>query len=174
MQPRSRGSAGAAPATEPTQPVRRARNQLDVYRIAGYHVGIFREPFEQVLDLGGFELTPVQEDPVVWNFNHHEARLRGRMLNVAGFLGEGLVQMARSGRAYAITRQNFTLALHFPGRPRRLKLAGIRYRVLPQPPRLPPAWPEGLVSQVLRYRFRNLLILDETVLLAQIGLRGTR
>jgi hypothetical protein len=149
------------------------KNLLDVYLVHGVYLGIFREAFDRVMELEGFELTPVAQAPEVWEFSNPGAALRGRLLNIAAYLHPGPVALTTRGRAYLITRQNFTLALLLPGSPWRLHLNRTRYKPVALDGRLPypEDWPRELVSQVIRTRFRTVAILDEAFLLQQIGLR---
>jgi hypothetical protein len=150
------------------------KNLLDVYRLRGVYLGLFREAFDRVLELEGFELTPVAGAPEVWEFRNPEAGLRGRLLNVAGYLHPEPVRLSTRGRAYLITRQDFTLALQFPGLPWRLHLNRTRHKPVALEGRLPypDDWPRELVMRAIRVRFRTIVILDEAFLLQQIGLRA--
>ena len=151
------------------------KNLLDIYPVGSGHVGIFRDPFEKVMELEGFELTPTENASEIWEFSHPDSGIRGRLLNVEGFLGDEPVSLTTRGRAYMITRQNFTLALLFPGSPRRLKLSESRFKVVAKdsdPGAVLAAWPAAAIDKVIRHRFRNIVILEEAFLLQQIGLRG--
>ena len=151
------------------------KNLLDVYQVGANRVGIFRESFERVMELDGFELTPSGEVHEIWDFTNSISGLRGRLINVEGYLGDSTLTLTTQGRAYLVTRQEFTLGLLFPSAPRRLKLSEIRYRVLPdkeQRAALPLLWPVGAVDRVIRHRFRNIIILEDGFFLEQIGLRG--
>ena len=151
------------------------KNLLDIYRVGANRVGIFRESFERVMELDGFELTPSGEVHEIWNFTNALSGLRGRLINVDGFLGDSPLTLTTRGRAYLVTRQDFTLGLLMPGAPRRLKLSEIRYRVLPdkeQRAALPLLWPVDAVDRVIRHHFRNIIILEDRYFLEQIGLRG--
>lgn len=147
---------------------------LDVYRVHGHHLAVFREAFDRVLELQGFELTPVNGTPEVWEFRSAEASLRGRLLDVTAYLHSEPVALTTKGRTYMITRQEFTLALLLPGAPWRLRLNQTRHKPVPLEGRLPypEQWPQELVSRVIRTRFRNVIILNEAFLLEQIGLRA--
>lgn len=151
------------------------KNLLDIYQVGANRVGIFRESFEQVMKLDGFELTPSGEVHEIWNFTNSISGLRGRLINVDGYLGDSPLTLTTRGRAYLVTRQDFTLGLLFPEAPRHLKLSEIRYRVLPdkeQRAALPLLWPVDAVDRVIRHRFRNIIILEDGFFLEQIGLRG--
>jgi hypothetical protein len=153
------------------------KNLLDIFRINGTNLAIHREPFERVMELEGFELTPVGNRPEIWEFRNPVTGQRGRLMNVQGYLNDDPVFLNTEGRAYMITRQDFTLALLFPGIPRRIKLNKTRHKVLPlgagRNPLAPASWPDGTVTRAIRVRFSNILILEEEFLLRQIGLRGT-
>ena len=150
------------------------KNLLDVYCVHGARLGIFREAFDRVLELEGFQLTPVVNTPEVWEFRNPALSLHGRLLNVAGFLHPDPVALNTKGRAYLITRQDFTLALLFQGAPWHLQLNRTRHKAMAVEGRLPypERWPGELVTRVIRARFRTIVILDEAYLLQQIGLRG--
>ena len=150
------------------------KNLLDVYRVQGVHLGIFREAFDRVMELAGFELTPVAGAPEIWEFRDPGSPLHGRLLNVAGYLHPDPVALTTRGRAYMITRQEFTLALLFPGAPWRLHLNRARHKPVALEGRLPypGEWPRELVTRAIRLRFRTIVILDESYLLQQIGLRA--
>ncbi len=150
------------------------KSLLDVFQFHDHHLGLFRESFDRVVELAGFELTPVEGVAEVWNFRGPRSGQRGRLIDVSGFLFEVPVALTTRGRAYMITRQDFTLALLLPGAPQRLKLTDIKYSVV-QPRRrrpYPEQWPAELVTRVIRYRWHNIVILNEAYLLRQIGLRG--
>ena len=150
------------------------KNLLDVYAIHGHYLGVFREAFDRVMELEGFELAPVNGAPEVWEFRNPETGQRGRLLNVSGYLHPDPVALTTKGRTYMITRQDFTLALLFPGAPWRLRLNQTRHKPVALDGRLPyPAeWPREMVTRVIRARFRNIVILNEPFLLEQIGLRA--
>jgi hypothetical protein len=151
------------------------KNLLDIYQVHAFRLGIFRDVFDRVVELKGFELTPVEGAPESWEFRIPETGQRGRLLNVGGYLSEDRVSLTTRGRAYMVTRQDFTLGLLFPGTPRRIRLNQTRFKLVPLQPKPPyPArWPQGMVTRVIRLRFRNVIILEESFLLQQIGLRGT-
>jgi len=150
------------------------RNLLDIHRVHDLHLGIYREPFDRVMELGGLELKPVNGAPEVWEFRDPASPLHGRLLNVEGFLHPDPVALTTRGRAYMVTRQDFTLALLLPGAPWRLQLARTRHKPVALEGALPypGEWPRELVSRVIRARFRTIVILDEAYLLQQIGLRA--
>ena len=149
-------------------------NLLDIYPVHGCWLGIFREAFDRVLELRGFQLTPVPDVPEVWNFRVPEPALRGRLLDIAAFLRPDPVALTTKGRTYLITRQDYTLALLLPGAPWRLNLSRTRHKPVALDGRLPypDTWPRELVTRVIRARFRTVVILDEAFLLQQIGLRA--
>ena len=150
------------------------KNLLDIYRVHGLHLGLFREPFDRVLELKGFQLRPVQGAPEVWEFRDPASGLHGRLLNVEGYLHPDPVALTTRGRAYLVTRQDFTLALLMPGAPRRLQLSRTRHKPVALETGLPypGEWPREVVTRVIRARFRTIVILDEAYLLQQIGLRA--
>lgn len=151
------------------------KSLLDVFPFDPFHLGVYRESFDRVAELAGFELTPVEGATEMWNFRNLKSGQRGRLLDVAGFLSDAPVALSTRGRAYMVTRQDFTLALLFPGAPWRIKLSQAKYKVVTAAtrPQCPNAWPEKLVTRVIRFRFRNIVIVDEEFLLQQIGLRGS-
>lgn len=152
------------------------KNLLDVFRLTAGYIGVYRETFDRVTELDGFELTPVGDTSDTWEFRNPMTGQRGRLLDVDGHLSDDPIAINTRGRAYMITRQDFTLALLFPGNPQRIRLNESRYKVLhpeaSRRPLFPPEWPEGLVAKVIRMRLRKILILEEIFLLKQIGLRG--
>lgn len=150
------------------------KNLLDVYPVAGYHLGIFREPFERVQALHGLELRPVVEQPECWDFHNPVSGERGRLLSMSAYLSSDPIALNTQGRSYMVTRQDFTLALLFPGAPKRIKLNETRHTIIvgSRRPTYPEEWPKGVVQQVIRLRFRTIVILDEVFLLRQIGLRA--
>jgi hypothetical protein len=152
------------------------KNLLDVHRVHDRYLGLPRDAFERVSELGGFQLTPVNGVPEVWDFRGPATSLRGRLLDVSAHLYGDPVALTSKGRAYMITRQDFTLALMLPGAPWRLRLNETRHKQAPPGARtrLPPAWPPELVTRVIRARFREIVVLNEQFLLEQIGLRAPR
>lgn len=149
------------------------KNLLDVYRVHDANLGIFRDEFDRVVGLEGCEFSLDPGEAEIWKFRHMGASLHGRLLNVEAFLHPGLTALSTRGLAYMVTRQDFTLALWFPGNPRRLNLDRTRYKpVVPNGrPLYPEQWPKELVSEVIRTRFRTICILSASFLLQQIGLR---
>ena len=149
------------------------RNRLDVYNIQSVNVAIFREAFDRVVELTGFQLQPVKDSTYIWDFQHPETLSRGRLLHVEGFLREGLISMSNRGTAYLVTRQEYSLALVFPTAPRGMRLNKTSFKVISKEDRkaYPSGWPERAVAQVIRSRFRKFVILDEAFLLEIIGLR---
>ena len=149
------------------------KNRLDIHKIRGFYLGVFREPFEQVVPLEGFLLRPDADSSIIWNFENPATGDRGRFLNVAGFLEGSPVSLSSSALAYSITRQGFTLALVFPGEPRRILLNRARYTPLrlDERPELPPEWPTGMVQRRIKLRWRRISILNEQFFLSMIGLR---
>jgi len=168
--------SNAPSAKRPVHTHIQRKNVLDVYRLAFGQFGVYRETFDKVTELDGFELTPVKDASEVWEFRNPLTGQRGRLLNVDGYLSENPVALNTQGRAYMITRQDFTLALLFPGRPQRLRLNQTRYKVLDpektRRPLFPDDWPREAIGKVIRIRLRKILILEEGFLLKRIGLRG--
>jgi hypothetical protein len=150
------------------------KNELDVYRVHEVYLGVFREAFDRVAELQGFELSPVPGAPEVWEFRDPGSLARGRLLNVEGHLHPDPVSLNTRGRAYMITRQSFTLGLLFPGAPWRVRLSRTRHKAVALEGRMPypDAWPRELVARAIRLRWRTVVILDESYLLQQIGLRA--
>lgn len=150
------------------------KNRVDVHNVQSTNLGIYREPFDKVVELTGFRLTPVQNSHCIWDFQHSESNEKGRLLHVQGFLAGGMVTMSARGTAYMVTRQNFTLALLFSSPPRGMWLSEEKFKVLPKESSraYPPDWPQDLISKIIRARFRTVVILNEAALLEKIGLRG--
>jgi hypothetical protein len=150
------------------------KSQLDIFPFTPYYLGIYRDPFDRVVELGGVELTPGEGAGEVWEFRNLKTGQRGRLLDVSGFLSDGPMALSTKGRAYTVTRQDFSLALLFPGAPRRIRMNSARFRVLEgdKRPALPAHWPGEMITRVIRVRYRTIVILDEVFLLRQIGLRG--
>jgi len=149
------------------------KTRLDVHRIGGVYVGIFREPFERVLLLQGFVLRPAGEQAWLWEYKNTDSGERGRLLDVAAYLGEAHVALSSKGVAYTTTRQGHPVALLFPGAPRRMRLNRDKYKVLhgEDQPAVPDEWASDLILRVIQHRFRKIVILDEKHLLSTVGLR---
>lgn len=149
------------------------KTRLDVHRINSVNVGIYRAKFNQVVDLGGIKLVPDDRTGCVWQFSHPGSGERGRMLHVDGYLGDNSVVMSGKGMAYMITRQQFALALAFPNSPRTMWLTEGNHKILPKNDvgMFPPEWPREMIKSVIRLRLRKIVIIDESFLLRQIGLR---
>lgn len=152
------------------------KNRLDVFPVHNTNLGVLRDTFDKVVELSGFHLKPVENSHCIWDFQHAESQEKGRLLHVEGFLGAGLVSMSVRGTAYMVTRQDFTLALLFSTQPKGMWLTEAKYKVLSkeQPKLFPPEWPKEIISRIIRARFRTVIILDESVLLKEIGLRPRR
>ena len=115
------------------------------------------------------ELTPNPRSPIVWRFR--DGDLRGRLLNVVGWLEGGLVSVSSAGTMYVRTAGNEAQALYFPGHAVHVELG-------PKPPRVqtaagrrqplfPATWPAHAVRQVIRRRLRTIVVLAEDALLAE-------
>lgn len=150
------------------------RTRLDVHRIDSINLGMYRSPFDKIVDLGGILIEPADQSGNVWKFAHPASGEKGRLLHVEGYLGERGVVMSGRGMAYIITRQHFALALAFPSPPRGIWLTDANHKVLPRDDVsfLPSEWPRGMIKKVIRLRFRKIIIIDESFLLRQIGLRS--
>jgi len=146
-------------------------NRLDIHRLGDHYVGLFREPFDRVAPLAGFQLRPANDDHTIWTFNDPENGMEGRLLNVAGFLMGQHVQLSADGLAYLVRDHGRMLALHLPPHPKRLKLTEANYKVVQAKegqPLYPDAWPKGLVVRVIRSWLYRVAILDEKYLLARL------
>ena len=149
------------------------KNRLDVHQIDSTNLGLYRDSFDRVVELSGFQLQPVQGSGYIWEFQHPPSNERGRLLHVEGFLRDSGMAMSVKGTAYLVTRQDFTLALAFPTSPRSLWLTDGKYKVIPKDEEraYPSAWPHEMVAKIVRSRFRKVVIIDESYLLRMIGLR---
>ena len=149
------------------------KNLLDIYQSQDFYLGIHREPFYRVASLTGLELRPVEGTSEVWQFRQPSGGLQGRLIDVTGYLHDKPIEFGGDGKTYMVTRQDFTLALLFSGNPWRINLNEVRYKELELNPGkfFPSDWPAGLVSRVIRHKWRNILVLNESFLLKQIGLR---
>ncbi len=150
------------------------KNRLDIHKIDNVRLGIFREPFDRVGELAGCSIRPVSGDSSCWDFTNEVTNDRGRLLDVAGMLTGSHITMTSSAVAYMVTRQGYTLALLFPGAPRKLKLNRVRFQLVKdeQKYQYPPGWSRDLIARVIRLRFRNIVIIDENYFLSRIGLRN--
>ncbi len=150
------------------------KNRLDVHQIDTTNLAVYRDSFDRVMELSGFQLKPVPGTNFVWEFQHPPTSERGRLLHVEGYLRDGNVSMSVNGIAYMITRQDYTLALVFPTSPRTVWLTESNHKVLPKDGQkaYPATWPKELVAKIIRFRFRKLVIIDESYLLQLIGLRA--
>lgn len=146
-------------------------NRLDVHRFGDIYVGLFREPFDRVVSLEGFQLRPGNRDLTIWTFTDPETGMEGRLLDVAGHLISPQVQLSSEGLAYLVRDHGRLLALHLPPHPKRLKLTEANYKVVhPKEgkPLYPESWPKSLVVQVIRSWLYRVVILDEKYLLARL------
>ncbi|MBI3993982.1 MAG: hypothetical protein HY342_11965 [Candidatus Lambdaproteobacteria bacterium] len=150
-----------------------AKNRLDIYRINGVRLGVFREPFDRVGELAGYSVRAVAGNPTCWEFSNPETNEHGRLLDVMGLLCGQHVKLSSNAMAYMVTRQGYTLALLFPGSPRRIRLNLVRFRILKEEKEFayPEEWPRELIARVIKVRFRQVVIINENFLLSQIGLR---
>ena len=149
------------------------KTRLDVHQINSINLGMYRTPFDKIVDLGGIHVEPADRSGYVWKFAHPGSGEKGRLLHVEGYLGEQGVVISGRGMAYMITRQHYTLALAFPSPPRGMWLTDANHKILPREDDsfVPAEWPKGLIKMVIRLRFRKIIIIDESFLLRQIGLR---
>lgn len=150
------------------------KTRLDVHQIDSINLGMYRSPFDKIVDLGGIEVAPVDQSGYVWKFTHPASGEKGRLLHMEGYLGDQPVVISARGMAYMITRQHFTLALAFPSPPRGMWLTDSNHKILPREDLsfLPPGWPREMIKKVIRLRFHKIIIIDESFLLRQIGLRS--
>jgi len=146
---------------------------LDVFKYRNLRLGVYREPFTRVMELTALELIPVEGTSEIWGFRRKGEGLRGRLIDVVGYLHDDPISLNGQGRTYMITRQDYTLALLFPGTPTQINLNEIRHKELKkeETSTYPAEWPQETVSRVIRYKWNNIIILDEAYLLKQIGLR---
>ena len=141
-------------------------SRYDVHRIQNVQLAVNRESFDQVTDLKGFHLRPTASS-YLWDFQHGPSGNKGRLLHVEGFLGGPTISLQPSGQAYLVSLKGKTLALLFPGQPKRLKLVLSHYRAIPLEKfkGLPPAWPPEIADKIFRVRLRDLVIMNEYYLL---------
>ena len=149
------------------------KNVLDIFQIGAFHLGVLREAFDWVEVLQGYELSPVSEHPEQWSFQNRQSGRKGRLLDMGGYLSADPIALNTQARAYMTTRQDFSLALLFPGSPKRIRLNETKYTQVPQRQKvgLPEEWPTEMVRDIIKVRFRHICILDDAFLLQQIGLR---
>ncbi len=148
-------------------------NRLDVHRIGVTHLGIFREPFDRVAYLSGFQLKPADADLTVWTFKDAATGMQGRLLDVAGYLQQDHMVLSSGGMTYMVRDHGRMLGLLLPADPRKIKLTQVNFTVLPQKNEAaayPPHWPRGLVLRVIRNWLHNVVIIDEKYLLARLTL----
>ena len=150
-----------------------AKNRLDIYKINDVRLGVFREPFDRVGELAGYSVRAVADNPTCWEFSNKETNEHGRLLDVTGLLCGKHVKLTSKGMAYMVTRQGFTLALLFPGAPRKIRLNAVRFSILKEEKNFayPQDWPREMIARVIKVRFRHVVIINEKYLLSQIGLR---
>ena len=147
---------------------------LDVFKCRNLYLGVYREPFTRVMELTDLELISVEGASEIWSFRQTLGGLRGRLIDVVGYLHDDPISLNGHGQTYMITRQDYTLALLFPGSPFQINLNEVRHKELNKEEKsyYPSAWPKEMVSRVIRYKWKNIIILDEAFLLKQIGLRA--
>lgn len=150
------------------------KTSLDVHQIESINLGMYRSPFDKIIDLGGIQIEPADRSGYVWKFDHPGSGEKGRLLHMEGYLSERGVVISGRGMAYMITRQHYTLALAFASSPRRMWLTDSNHKILPREDVsfLPPEWPREMIKKVIRLHFRKIVIIDESFLLRQIGLRS--
>jgi len=147
---------------------------LDVFKCRNLYLGVYREPFTRVMELTDLELISVEGASEIWRFRQTAGGLRGRLIDVVGYLHDDPISLNGHGRTYMVTRQDYTLALLFPGSPFQINLNEARHKELNKEEKtyFPSSWPPEMVSRVIRYKWKNIIILDEAFLLKQIGLRA--
>lgn len=113
------------------------------------------------------DLSPTPRSPVVWRYRDPDGR-EGRLLNVVGWLDGGLVSVSTRGTLYLRKGGGMDLALYLPEAPKRVELGPKPPKVLSpegrKKPLVPPQWPKEAVRQVIRYRLRTILLLNEDLL----------
>jgi hypothetical protein len=139
------------------------RNRLDIFTVRGVDVGLFREPFDQVIGLEGFQLRPRADSSIIWHFESAGRSERGLLLDVRGYLSETRAALSAKSLAYLVKRPGATLALALPPDPRRIRLSLTRYREIEREGDLvyPAEWPKAMILQKIRFRLTRVLILDE-------------
>ena len=141
-------------------------SRYDIHNIQNVKLAVNRETFDQVTDLSGFQFRPTGEH-YLWDFQHSGSGHKGRLLHVEGFLGVPSIALQPNGQAYLVNLKGKTLALLFPGPPKRMKLVPAHHRTVPieKFKGLPPGWPREIVEKVLRVRLRDLVLINEFFLL---------
>lgn len=148
-------------------------NRLDIHRIGETHLGIFREPFDEVTHLEGFKLKPANSALTIWTFDDAKSGRRGRLLDVAAYLQEDHVMLSGLGMTYMVRDHGRMLALLLPPAPRKIKLTEANFKVVPrkdEAAKYPSEWPRGLLVRVIRNWLHNVIIVDEKYLLARLTL----
>ena len=167
----SRDSDAPQPAQQVSVLPPLRNNRLDIHRIGDIHLGIFREPFDRVIPLDGFQLRPLGSALTIWNFQHPATGAQGRLMDVAGFLQEDHVMLSDRGLAYMVREHGRMLALMLPRAPRKIKLTQANYKMVPHKDEehmCPDNWPRGLVGRVIRNWMQVVVIVDEKYLLSRL------
>jgi hypothetical protein len=145
---------------------------MDVFSDGDGQLALPVAPFRNILRPTGCRLDPMEGFPVVWRYTVGPQDRQGVVLNVAGLLNGGPISISSRGWLYEAERDGRFLALFMPGSPKRLRLGGMRYKVLSpetaRTPLYPEGWPKQAVQRVVRVRFRTIVVLNAEYLLAQV------
>ena len=153
-------------AAHPTPPVLPG-TRLDIHPVEDIQLGIFRDPFERVETLSGYLLRPSKLSPVVWGFRKGSAPA-GYLMDVAGHLLSSYATFPQNGTVYLLNHKGHRMGLLFPPPSYSLDLTRTKVKILPgeTPALYPEGWPGKLVTAVIRYRFRKVIVLNERFLLS--------
>lgn len=145
---------------------------MDVFSDDEGNLALPVAPFRRILRPTGYRLDPIDGFPVVWKFTESQQGPSGVVLNVPGFLNGGAMSISSRGWLYETGRDGRSVALFLPGSPKRMRLSETRFKVLAAGPGgrplFPEAWPKQAVKQVVRVRFRTIVVLDAEFLLSQV------
>jgi len=143
-----------------------------LHRAGSVWIGLNPDRFDRRRPSRGLELSPTPRSPIVWRYRDPDDGSQGRLLNVVGWLNGGMVSVSTRGTLYLHQGGGTDLALYLPEAPKDIELGPKPPKVLsPQgrkKPRVPPQWPKEAVPQVIRHRFRTILLLNEDLLLDEL------
>ena len=150
----------------------KTKTEFDVYKTPECRIALPRARLPKASLLSGGRLDPVDGFPVIWRFTPQDGGRPMQVLNVLGLLNGGAISISIHGTLYETRDRGRLTGLYLPGVPKTVTFGEKPPKVLSpekyKKPLFPSSWPTEAVAQVVRHRFRPLVILEPSFFLAQI------